>query len=275
MIELPEANTLARQVNQCLAGKRICGVQAGMTPHKLAWFHGNPAGYGDLLLGAGITGARAVGGFLSILAGEAEILFGEGIEVRWFPAGSPRPERHQFLLEFDDASALVAVTRLYGGLGAFPRESLDNPYYRVALAKPSPLGPEFTREYFDQAVLRPELAGKSVKFVLATEQRIPGLGNGVLQDILFAAGLNPRRPSGDLGSASRDRLYRSVVETLRAMTDLGGRNTDKDLLGQAGGYVCRLCAATAGTPCPECGAPIMKGSYLGGNVYWCPDCQPR
>jgi formamidopyrimidine-DNA glycosylase len=33
----------------------------------------------------------------------------------------------------------------------------------------------------------------SAKAFLATEQRIPGLGNGVLQDILFTAGIHPKR----------------------------------------------------------------------------------
>ena len=66
---------------------------------------------------------------------------------------------------------------------------------------------------------------------MATEQRIPGLGNGVLQDILFKSHIHPKRKLATLGDAELGRMYSSVKSTLRDMADRGGRDTEKDLLG--------------------------------------------
>jgi formamidopyrimidine-DNA glycosylase len=67
-----------------------------------------------------------------------------------------------------------------------------NPYYLIAKSKPSPYDAAFDFEYF-KALMDETKSTLNLKAFLATEQRIPGLGNGVLQDILFVAGLNPKR----------------------------------------------------------------------------------
>ena len=112
------------------------------------------------------------------------------------------------------------------------------------------------------------------KAFLATEQRIPGLGNGVLQDILFRAGVHPRRRMNTLSVSQVDTLFDAVKTTLAEMTRLGGRDTEKDLFGNPGRYRTLLSRNTVEKPCPVCGAPIEKAAYLGGTVYYCPACQP-
>lgn len=75
-------------------------------------------------------------------------------------------------------------------------EELLNPYYLVAKEKPSPLSEQFDYPYFLNILSAPSAEKLSAKAVLATEQRIPGIGNGVLQDILYNAGLHPKRKVG-------------------------------------------------------------------------------
>ena len=113
----------------------------------------------------------------------------------------------------------------------------------------------------------------SAKAALATEQRIPGLGNGVLQDILWNARISPRRKVNTLSAQRTHDLYTSLTTTLAEMTRLGGRDTEKDLFGKPGGYLTIMSAKNAGAPCPDCGSPIRKEAYLGGSVYCCRDCQ--
>ena len=115
----------------------------------------------------------------------------------------------------------------------------------------------------------------SVKAFLATEQRIPGLGNGVLQDILFNAKLNPRRKIGELSDSEIVGLFLSVKNTLKEMTAMGGRDTEKDLFGSDGGYKTKASKFTVGAACPVCSREIVKESYMGGSVYYCPGCQPK
>ena len=106
-----------------------------------------------------------------------------------------------------------------------------------------------------------------------TEQRIPGLGNGVLQDILWQVKIQPRRKVQTLTPTERDDLFAAVRKTLQLMMEKGGRDTEKDLFGRAGGYRTAMSKNHAGEPCPVCGTEIVKQAYLGGSIYFCPTCQ--
>jgi formamidopyrimidine-DNA glycosylase len=273
MIELPEAVTLARQLEAALGGRRVARVVADASPHKQAWFHGNPADYSDRLEGTTVAGATSDGGFVTIALGEVRLSFAEGVALRLHGKGEPRPAKHQLLVEWDDGAALSAAVQMYGGLWAYRSASFDNPYLAAAQRAPSPLSDGFDADYFDAIVGAPALQKLSAKALLATEQRVPGLGNGVLQDILFAARIHPRRRVGSLDDVERAALYDAVKETLGEMTRLGGRDTERDLHGRPGGYATRCSRHTVGTPCPRCAASIVKATYLGGTVYSCPGCQ--
>ena len=77
-----------------------------------------------------------------------------------------------------------------------------------------------------------------------------------------------------LTSEDFPRLYHAVTQTLLEMTLKGGRDTERDLFGCSGGYRTILSAKTKDQPCPVCGGKIRREAYLGGNVYYCPNCQP-
>ena len=49
MIELPEATVVTQQIAETLTGKRIASAVAGASPHKFAWYSGDPATYNDRL----------------------------------------------------------------------------------------------------------------------------------------------------------------------------------------------------------------------------------
>ena len=272
MIEIPEAQTLAKQSNQFLTGRTMTKVEANHTPHGFAWYAGDPAQYPQILTDRVIESAFSVGGFVRIQAQDSEMVFFDGVNLRLIPAGTKRPAKHQFIAELDDGSALVVTTQMYGGIMAFAKGAWENGYYQVAADKPSPLSDEFSEVYFDK--LCAGLPGKlSVKALLATEQRIPGLGTGVLQDILFISGIHPKKKLSALTDEDKERIYHAIKTVLREMTDQGGRDTEKDLLGAPGGYSTILSRKTAGTPCPRCNAIIKKEAYLGGSIYYCPSCQ--
>jgi formamidopyrimidine-DNA glycosylase len=273
MIELPEAVTVSGQINKTISGKRISGVTAGHTPHKLAWFYGNKDGYSALLTGKTIEKAQSYGGLVEIKTGNVNILFGDGVIIRMHSKGEPRPPKHQMLIEFEDGSALSLSVQMYGGMGAFIDGELDNAYYKVAKAKPSPLSSAFDEKYFDALISPAGLEKLSLKALLATEQRIPGLGNGVLQDILFNAKMHPKKKAGTMSDKDREKLFDSVKNTLSAMTQQGGRDTENDLFGHPGGYKSILSKNTAGKPCTVCGTIIKKEAYMGGSIYYCEKCQ--
>jgi formamidopyrimidine-DNA glycosylase len=174
-------------------------------------------------------------------------------------------------MEFDNGGCVVFTVAMDGGIWAC-RGAFDNKYYQGSLASISPLDDAFNEQYFDD-IFKKVTKDISMKALLATEQRIPGLGNGVLQDILFNGGIHPKRKKSTLTDFEKGELFHSLKTTLRRMTDDGGRDTEKDFLGQNGGYKTILSKNTLNNPCPNCGGAIVKEAYLGGAVYYCPVCQ--
>ncbi len=271
MLELPEAIVLAEQINQTLTGKKIVQAVANQSPHKFAWYTGDPAEYNQRLAGKTVGAATACGGHVETRV--EDMLLVTSTSLRYYPAGEKVPAKHQLLLEFADSTALTGHVQMWGVLLCL-REGQDIGLkdYNVARAKPSPLSTQFDEAYF--MGLQNEETGKlSAKAFLATEQRIPGLGNGVLQDILWTAHVHPKRKMEDLSPEEVQAMYRAVKKVLGEMTAQGGRDAERDLFGHPGGYLTRLCSATAGQPCPVCGSLIRKEAYLGGSIYYCPGCQ--
>jgi formamidopyrimidine-DNA glycosylase len=273
VIELPEALNLAHQINATILGKRITGVTTAHTPHKLAWYYGDPKTYPALLNGVTIGPTYPRSGLVEIKAGEADILLGEDTRISFHAKDEPRPPRHQLLIDFEDSSALNASVKMYGGVGSFLDGRLDNNYYQVAKEKPSPFSPAFDQAYFDRLISGADIRKLSLKAFLAAEQRVPGLGNGVLQDILFIAKMHPRKRVNTLSDKDTEVLYTSLKTTLAAMASGGGRNTEFDLFGHPGGYQTILDKNAASQPCPLCGTTIKKEAYMGGSVYYCETCQ--
>ncbi len=276
MNELPEALTFARQINETMIGKTISSVTADASPHKFAWYNGDPAEYPSRLIGGAVESAKGHGMMVEIGLSRATLVFSDGVRLRLHPDAGLIPKKHQLLLGFEDGTSFSAALSMYGGLFCWEHDaSFENVYYDIAREKPSPLTDAFDEPYF-QEMMTPELVQKlSLKAALATEQRIPGVGNGTLQDILWHAKMNPRRKLKTLNDDEMNVLFRNLKETLARMTRLGGRSTEKDLFGKPGGYQVVLSAKTKGKPCPFCRDEILKESYLGGSVYYCPTCQPK
>jgi formamidopyrimidine-DNA glycosylase len=137
---------------------------------------------------------------------------------------------------------------MYGGLCALRRTILQS-LLSVCQDQPSPLSKDFDWEYFPRLLSSPEVPKLSAKAFLATEQRIPGLGNGVLQDILWTAHIHPKAKMGLLSDGNKECLFIQIKDVLAEMAALGGRDTEKDLLGSPGGYKTAMSKNNAGLPC--------------------------
>ncbi|MDD4211974.1 MAG: endonuclease VIII [Bacilli bacterium] len=273
MLELPECYHIAKQLNQVLIGKKIKKVIANDTPHKMAWyFEDNPSNYHLLLRNRVIRKISAFGPMIEIAAGRSRILLSDGVIINYYQPGEEVKPKHQLYIEMKDGCKLVCSIAMYGGLFVFLNKQNKNLYYLIAKAKPSPLSIGFNETYFtklfDEA--KPTL---NLKAFLATEQRIPGLGNGVLQDILFASKLNPKRKLMTLDPEEKHELFHAIKDTLAMMAKMGGRDTEKDIYGKAGGYLTILSNGTKDHPCPRCRGTIVKEAFMGGSIYYCDSCQ--
>jgi len=266
---------LAQQLNDTISGKRITNVIANASPHKFAWFCGDPQSYHEMLTGRRVGQSVTFGGMIEIAVEGFALEFAEGVGLRFHDVNEKRPQKHQLLIEFEDESALSATVQMYGGLWCFLEGEFQNPYYLGSKTKPTPLSADFSEAYFNGIINDPGTAKLSAKALLATEQRIPGLGNGVLQDILYNARIHPKKKVHQLSAADKEKLFQAIKTTLTEMVFQGGRDTENDLFGCPGGYKTKLSKKTVDTPCPVCGMSIVKEAYMGGSIYYCAGCQKQ
>lgn len=273
MLEIPESITIAQQLNETVRGKVIRYAIANQSEHKFAWYHGSPESYSNILENQSIQDSYPRAGMLEIQVGDYRLVFGDGATLHYYEDCTEVTKKNQLYLEFMDGTALAVTIQMYGGIWLFPVGEFDNPYYLGACEKPSVLGNDFTFEYF-RSLYTKDLEKKSVKAFLATEQRIPGLGNGVLQDILFQSKLHPKRKMNSISEDELKTLYTVLRMVLTEMVEQGGRDTEKNLYGNYGGYSTYLSKKTYLTPCTKCGYEIRKESFMGGTIYFCEHCQP-
>jgi formamidopyrimidine-DNA glycosylase len=210
---------------------------------------------------------------VELLFGDTSLILNDGANLRYHELGTTSPSKHQLLVSFTDSSTLTVTVQMYAGLMCVPTGAVDNPYYLAAATKPSPLTDAFDVRWFRELLAPADVQKLSLKAALATEQRIPGFGNGVLQDVLWRASLNPRRRVSTLVDAEVDALFSAITAVLREMAGMGGRDTEVDLFGMHGGYPTVMSKLRMSEPCPTCGGPKVKQAYLGGSVYFCPTCQ--
>lgn len=273
MIELPEALARAEELGRTLLGRKVEKVYPPSSPHKFCWFNSEAESYDRLLAGKSVTGTEGFGLFAEIdFEGGVKLCINDGVNPRIFHADDKVPEKYQLRMDFSDELILVFTVAMYGSIACFDG-NYDNEYYQISRKSVSPLSPDFDYAFF-QELFNSVKPNSSAKAFLATKQRIPGLGNGVLQDILFEAGIHPKRKIGTLSESEQKKMFTSIKDVLSEMVRLGGRDTEKNIWGNPGEYQTKLSKNTYKKGCPKCGGEIIKAAYLGGSVYFCPVCQP-
>jgi formamidopyrimidine-DNA glycosylase len=96
-----------------------------------------------------------------------------------------------------------------------------------------------------------------IKAVLMDQHRIAGLGNLLVDEALWRAGIDPARPPSTIGADDRKTLHKAIRTMLRTLDRRGGSHT---------GDMTR----TLDTPCPRDGAPLRRTKVGGRTTYWCP-----
>ncbi|MCJ7856275.1 endonuclease VIII [Lachnospiraceae bacterium NSJ-143] len=271
MLEYPEVIVFSSQLDKEIKGKRVAGVLPPNKEHKFCWFNGNPEGYESQIKGSSVESVKGFGIFIEICFDNGKRLcINDGVNVRLMQQ-SKISKAYQLVINLDNDMSIVFTVAMYGGIYLHGGE-YENEYYIKSAEALSPFDDSFKDYYY--TVMSESRPGLSLKAFLAAEQRFPGIGNGVCQDILFNAGLNPKSKLKTLSLTQQESLKDSIVSVLKEMTESGGRDTEKDIYGKNGGYKTRMSKNGIHMGCPVCGGPITKESYLGGSVYYCPVCQP-
>lgn len=271
MLELPEVWTISEQLRKHIVGKKVVGVFPPSKVHKFCWYNGEPTEYEAAIKESEIISVEGFGIYVEIVFSNGyKLCFNDGVNIRLIEHDE-KPKNFQLLIELDGDLDLVFTVAMYGGIVLY-EGSFDNEYYTKSKQAISPFSEAFTEHYHKIfAASKPNLSAKAF---LGTEQRFPGVGNGALQDILFEAGIHPKRKISTLSEADRERLLKCITTVLNDMVQNGGRDTEKNIFGEKGGYKVRMSKNTLSLNCPKCGGAIVKEAYLGGSIYYCAECQP-
>ena len=117
-----------------------------------------------------------------------------------------------------------------------------------------------------------------LKSFLLNQLGVAGIGNIYADEALHRAELHPLSPAGSMKPDDCERLRLGIVEALEAGLRSGGASIDdyRDARGEQGAMQEEFLVHTReGEPCPRCGAEIRRIVVGGRSTYFCPSCQRR
>ncbi|MEU1730991.1 bifunctional DNA-formamidopyrimidine glycosylase/DNA-(apurinic or apyrimidinic site) lyase [Streptosporangium sp. NPDC020145] len=136
-------------------------------------------------------------------------------------------------------------------------------------------------EHFDEALFARRLRARrtEIKRALLDQSLISGVGNIYADEALWRARLHGTRPAGALTGPKISELVGAAREVMTEALAQGGTSFDSLYVNVNGesGYFERSLAVYGrrDEPCPRCGAPIVRESFMNRSSYSCPRCQPR
>jgi formamidopyrimidine-DNA glycosylase len=285
MPELPEVETVVRQLQTVLPGKTIAQVTL-LHPKTFA-------GDAHILKNKTIEDITRRAKMLVISFVNSKIVLiahlkmtGQLIfvpkatsKVKRIVGGHPTPDWIKALpspytrvsMSFSDGSVLYFNDqRLFGWIRVMTRD-----WWLTTSDKlpPDVVDPEFTIDYLIKVLSR---STRAVKLVLLDQAKMGGMGNIYANDALWLAKVNPSKPAHTLSKKEIIALHQAMQHVLARGIELGGasESTYKHINGMGGSYQDEfLIYKKEGEQCTRCGAVIEKIKLGGRGTYWCRGCQ--
>ncbi|EED31801.1 endonuclease VIII [gamma proteobacterium NOR5-3] len=165
-------------------------------------------------------------------------------------------------------------------ISVWAREELGmHPF--LATLGPDLLSANLSWQDISERLQMPRFAGRSLSALYLDQHFMAGSGNYLRSEILFCAGLHPRRRPRDLTRAQRGALARETLKLPRRSYETGGITLPVRLAASlkktVKGFERRrfFVFGRDGRPCYQCGDTILRDSMGSRRIYWCPTCQPQ
>ena len=277
MPELPEVETIRRELEREAVGKRIKSVEVHGTrtvrrQTKKAFI--------TRLDGVKITGVDRKGKYLVVKLDSGDVLV---IHLRMSgqllraAAKEPMAKHTHVVITFTQGGQLRFIDpRTFGEMFVTSPDDLTAEVPELAELGFDPVENPISWTVFGQLLVKRPM---KLKTFLTDQTIIAGLGNIYADEILFAAGLRYDRLSDSLSTQEIRRLYRSVVETLHEAIKYGGSTLDDeqyvDLNGKPGEFQeHHKVYNREKLPCYRCRrATISKAKFGGRSTFFCEICQ--
>jgi formamidopyrimidine-DNA glycosylase len=275
MPELPEVETIRRQLAPGLEGRRVERLEV-LDPR---WCDPAPPAELDAAVrGRRIEQVGRRGKYLTVaLEGDVHLVMHLRMTGNLLLVDGPGngrdgpPVRVRVELESGKRLLFSDVRRFGTGVVLLGREARDA-YFEARLGV-EPLAPDFTTDAL-RALARGRRA--PVKAFLLTQECIAGVGNIYADEALFRAKIHPLRPVGTLRGRQLEALRQALVDALEEGIDARGATIDdfRHADGARGSFQDRfLVHRREGEPCPRCGTRIKKLRAAGRGTYVCSRCQ--
>jgi formamidopyrimidine-DNA glycosylase len=268
--ELPEVETVVREIRPRVAGRRILRLRASDKALRQPW----DSRWEGLVAGRRIKAVRRRGKWILMDLERGLLVFHLGMTggLTVAPADRPTVEHTHLVADLDDGRELrFRDVRRFGSVTYFGNAA------EFETSIDGRLGPEpfdLNRAGFRE---RLQATGRPLKAVLLDQRVVAGVGNIYADESLFEARLWPGELGRDTTPAEADRLRKAIVTVLGRAIERRG-STIRDYVGgsgRRGSYQTEFRVyGRTGQPCPRCGTPIARVRLAGRSTHFCPRCQP-
>jgi formamidopyrimidine-DNA glycosylase len=284
--ELPEVEVVRRGLERWVAGRTIAAVEVHH-PRAVRRHLEGADHFVAALTGRTLTAAHRRGKYLWLPVAEPEgapagraLVAHLGMSGQLLVEKPEEPDEVHLRARFrftDGGRELRFVDqRTFGGLAVEEAAGGDDIPPRLAHIAIDPLDPGFDADAFSAALRRRHT---EVKRALLDQTLIGGVGNIYADESLWRARLHGARPTDKLTRAQVADLLEGVRDVLGESLEQGGTSFDSlyvDVNGQSGYFSRHLAVyGQLDRPCPRCGTPIRRESFMNRSSYSCPHCQPR
>jgi formamidopyrimidine-DNA glycosylase len=288
--ELPEVEVVRRGLERWVAGRTVATVEVHHPRAVRRHLEGVDSFVQDLT-GRTLSAARRRGKYLWLPMAEPDgtpsgraLVAHLGMSGQLLVEKPDEPDEVHLRARFrftDGGRELRFVDqRTFGGLAVEDAPAVadggDDIPPRLAHIAIDPLDPRFDTDAFSAALRRRRT---EVKRALLDQTLIGGVGNIYADESLWRARLHGARPTDKLTRAQVTDLLEGVRDVLGESLEQGGTSFDSlyvDVNGQSGYFSRHLAVyGQLDRPCPRCGTPIRRESFMNRSSYSCPTCQPR
>jgi formamidopyrimidine-DNA glycosylase len=281
MPELPEVETIRRQLDGELVGRKIREVEVlreksfSGNENELAGWEVEKVGRKAKVLEIYFKKKEKL--MIVHLKMTGQLVFVDG--KRRVAGGHPTadwvselPSNHtRVVVSFRDGSKLFFNDmRVFGWMKMVDKEKYEKEMRKTA---PDVTDKEFSLEYFTNLLAK---TNKAVKLLLMDQEKIGGVGNIYANDALYLAKVMPNRKANSLSLAETKNLLASIREVINKGIKYGGASAENyvDTYGLGGTYQDHfLIYKKDGQTCKRCGSKFRKMTLGGRGTYYCPKCQ--
>jgi formamidopyrimidine-DNA glycosylase len=287
MPELPEVEVVRSGLEPAVTGATVRRVEV-LEARSLRRHDGPEEDFIDRLTGARLLAPQRRGKFLWVPIADGDdalvVHLGMSGQVLLRDPAAPRDRLTRIVLDVDQPThGAVRVDfvdqRIFGSM-ALDRlvAASDHPAQRtpsqVAHIARDPVDPLFDDDLF----LR-RLAAKDtgIKRALLDQTLVSGIGNIYADEALWAARIHYAQPTGTLSRPRAKTLLAEVRLVLGRALAEGGTSFDSTYVNVNGasGYFSHSLNAYGqqGQPCPRCGRPIVRETFMNRGSHFCAFCQ--